>query len=81
MVLNCGVGDTAEMTLEDETGVVIEEFNRENYSKAFTELEELLKNKKSLAERCRKSAEARFDLQSVGGVRYRNIYRRLLAKN
>lgn len=81
IIVNSRVGDTAEITVEDKTGVIIEEFNRENYWKAFIELEKLLENKKSLAERCRESAEARFDLQSVGGARYQKPYRRLLAKD
>ncbi|MBA4184036.1 MAG: glycosyltransferase [Acidobacteria bacterium] len=81
VIVNTGVGDTAEITVEDKTGVIIEEFNRENYRKAFVELEKLLENKKSLTERCRESAEARFDLQSVGGARYQKLYRRLLEKD
>jgi glycosyltransferase involved in cell wall biosynthesis len=81
IIVNTGVGDTAEITVEDKTGVIIEDFNRENYWRVFIELEKLFENKKSLAERCRESAKARFDLQSVGGVRYQKLYRRLLAKD
>jgi len=81
IIINSGVGDTAEITVEDKTSVIIEEFNRENHRKVFMELEKLLENKKSLAERCRESAEARFDLQSIGGARYQKLYRKLLAKD
>lgn len=78
VVTNGGIGDTAEMILEDETGVVIGEFSGESYRRAIEEALKLLESE-DLAERCRTSAEARFDLRTVGGVRYREVYRRLLA--
>ncbi len=81
IVVNSGAGDTGEITAEDKTGVIIEEFNRESYQTAFVELEKLLEDKVGLNERCRESAKARFDLQGVGGERYRNLYRRLLARD
>lgn len=79
IIANSGVGDTSEITAADKTGVIIENFNLQEYEKAFGELEILLKDQSELAERCRSSAEARFNLQSVGGMRYQRIYRRLLA--
>ena len=81
MIANSGVGDTAEITAADRTGVIIEEFSREKYREALNELEKLSENKDDLAARCRESAAARFNLQSVGGARYQRIYRRLLAKD
>ena len=81
IIANDGIGDTTEITIEDKIGVIIEEFSPEKYRKALIELEKLLENKKKLAERCRESAKVRFDLQSVGGARYKNLYRRLLEKD
>jgi glycosyltransferase involved in cell wall biosynthesis len=78
MIANSKVGDTTEMTLEDGVGVIIDDFNRESYKKALEELDELLKNKADLTEKCKNSARKRFDLQTVGGKRYLNIYRKLL---
>jgi glycosyltransferase involved in cell wall biosynthesis len=78
MIANGGVGDTKELTLDDNVGVIIDEFNHESYEKAFDEVNELQKNKEELAERCKSSAIKRFDLKTVGGERYRRIYQKLL---
>jgi glycosyltransferase involved in cell wall biosynthesis len=77
-IVNSGVGDTAEMTREDETGIVIDEFNLESYSDSLSKMEVLLGNRLEIAEKCKKSAEKRFDLEKVGGERYRRIYQKLL---
>jgi glycosyltransferase involved in cell wall biosynthesis len=77
MITNSGVGDTAEMTLEDGVGIIIDEFNRESYEQALTKLENLIRETPNLAERCRESARKRFGLENVGGKRYLNVYRKL----
>ena len=81
LVVNSGVGDTTEFTEADETGVVIENFNTENYRQALAKLDNLLEDKDVLADKCRESARKRFDLFNVGGERYRRIYQRLLTKD
>jgi glycosyltransferase involved in cell wall biosynthesis len=78
MIANSGVGDTKEMTLEDNVGVIIDDFTIESYEKAYDDIAKLLQNKDELAKRCKKSAITRFDLATVGGVRYRRIYQKLL---
>lgn len=80
-VANDGIGDTTEFTEIDRVGVVIKEFNRESYLKSLAKIDEFLEEKEVLADRCKESAKKRFDLESVGGERYRRIYRRLLSKN
>jgi len=80
LIANSKVGDTTEFILEDETGVVIEEFTAENYQKALTELDKLMQNKGDLAEKCRMSARKRFDLINVGGAGYRRLYQKILVK-
>jgi glycosyltransferase involved in cell wall biosynthesis len=81
LVANSRVGDTAELTRADGTGVIIDELTDENYRRALAELERLLENNEELAAKCRASARKRFDLGGVGGERYRRLYRRLLARN
>jgi glycosyltransferase involved in cell wall biosynthesis len=81
IVANDGIGDTTEFTEADATGVIIKDFTPETYQATLTNLESLLQDKAILAERCRASARNRFDLTLIGGARYREIYRRLLAKN
>jgi glycosyltransferase involved in cell wall biosynthesis len=80
IIANDEIGDTTRLTKEDETGVIIKEFNAAEYSAALSELQRLLENKETLSEKCKESARKRFDLISVGGQRYRRIYERLLAK-
>lgn len=77
-VVNMGIGDTTEMTLEDGTGVVIDEFNAESYRNSIKQIEKMLENPEKIAEVCKNSAVKRFDLEKVGGKRYKRIYKRLL---
>lgn len=79
-VVNEGIGDTAEMTVEDRTGAVIEDFSVQSYRKSFGQIEKMLENRRETAQLCKSSAVKRFDLEKVGGERYRKIYRKLLAK-
>jgi glycosyltransferase involved in cell wall biosynthesis len=76
IIANSGVGDVKEHTLSDNVGVIIENFNEEEYSKAMQNVIELTKFN-DLSERCRKSAKERYNLVSVGGVKYRQIYKKL----
>lgn len=77
VIASTGTGDTDEMMKVDRTGVLIENFNTENYRDALLEIERLL-GQPDLAERCKQVARERFDLRDVGGVRYNRLYRNLL---
>jgi len=77
IIANSKVGDTAEQINEDSTGVVIEDFSRETFEKAFEQVIKMLEDKGGLAEKCKASARNRFDLQEVGGKRYAEVYNRL----
>lgn len=78
IITNRGVGDVAEVIEADKTGAVIEIYNREEYLKALAEIENLQKQG-YLADKCRRSAQSRFDLTEVGGAKYRFLYQRLTA--
>ncbi len=80
VVANDGVGDTTELTMADRTGVVIREFTPEAYGQALDELDKMMADGKALSDRCRTSARKRFDLETVGGVRYRRLYSKLTGK-
>jgi hypothetical protein len=58
---------------------VIAEFGRDEYLSALQEIDALRADPK-LAENCRSSAKNRFDLEKIGGEKYRSIYRRLVKK-
>jgi glycosyltransferase involved in cell wall biosynthesis len=77
VICNAGIGDVDEVVETDRVGVIIKELNEETYRQAIDAVEELLRDEGTGA-RCRQSAESRFDLETVGGERYRHLYRRLL---
>ncbi|HEX8491233.1 MAG TPA: glycosyltransferase family 4 protein [Pyrinomonadaceae bacterium] len=77
VICNGGIGDLDEQIATDRVGIIIREFNHGAYGQALTALEELRQDER-LAERCMESARRRFDLEQVGGERYRRLYRNLL---
>jgi glycosyltransferase involved in cell wall biosynthesis len=76
VVCNAGVGDVDEVIEGDRVGVVIREFDDASFLRAL-EAVEALRREGNLAERSRASAERRFDIERVGGAKYRRLYRRL----
>lgn len=79
IVSNSGVGDVDEQLIEDKVGVIIKDFSADSYNKAVGEIDDL-RSAGDLAEKCQKSAMERFDIEKIGGARYRKLYRRLLTK-
>lgn len=73
VIANTGVGDTDKQLTEDRTGVLVDKFEGSTLARAVAETLELLEDD-DLAERCRRSSRARFDLGKVGGERYRRLY-------
>lgn len=76
VVCNAGIGDVDELVKDDRVGVILEKLDAEAYKRALDALGELLQDEKTI-ERCRLSAYNRFDLEKVGGEKYRRLYRRL----
>ncbi len=74
VIANKGVGDVDSLIAEEGIGVLIDDFSRESYLKAIEDLSRL----GEVGAKCREVASARFDLETVGGVRYRRLYKRLL---
>lgn len=79
IIANDGVGDMTAQIIEDRTGVIIETFDDASYAEALEKINAMLSDREELAMRCRASAEKRFDLEKVGGPRYRRLYVNLLA--
>lgn len=77
VICNSGIGDITEQIKGTGTGVVIDNFESASYLAAVKELLEM-KKRSNLPEVCRSAAKERFDLQTVGGPRYRGLYKRLL---
>ncbi len=77
IISNKGVGDVDELINNDKVGVILDDFSFQSYSKAFDEAVKL-KNERGFAERSRSSAKNRFELEEVGGAKYRSVYKRIL---
>jgi glycosyltransferase involved in cell wall biosynthesis len=77
VITNAGIGDLDDVIAEDNVGVILDAFNQESYRRALEGMKALLLDR-GIADRCRESARKRFDLTSVGGARYRRLYRRVL---
>lgn len=77
VVCNAGVGDVDAVVEGERVGVIVRELGAEAYGAALAEVE-ALGREPGIAERCRDAARRRFDLTTVGGPRYRRLYRRLL---
>lgn len=73
IIANPGVGDVDELIKKNRVGVLVESFSEVGYTKALEELEAL----GDIGGRCRAVAEANFDLETIGGARYRRLYSQL----
>ncbi|MFT3743913.1 MAG: glycosyltransferase [Pyrinomonadaceae bacterium] len=76
VIANSGVGDVDELIQTENVGLLIDEFSGEAYQNAIYRLRRL----GNIGYRCREVALRRFDLETVGGVRYRRLYERLFCK-
>ena len=74
MIVNPGIGDVDSLIKEDGVGILVRGFDHDNYFEALSQLKAL----GDVRERCRESAKAGFDLENVGGKRYRRLYQAML---
>jgi glycosyltransferase involved in cell wall biosynthesis len=76
VISSAGIGDLDEVIEGDRVGVQVRRFDEESYRAALRSAELLLSDP-GVRDRCRECARRRFDLQTVGGPRYRRLYRRV----
>jgi glycosyltransferase involved in cell wall biosynthesis len=74
ILTNSGVGDVDAQITENNVGVIVERFDRKCYLDSLNQLKEL----GDIRQRCRDTAKLLFDLETVGGTRYRRIYTRII---
>lgn len=79
VVCNGGVGDTEDLLLNEKVGVVLRAFDEKSYREA-AEAALALAEDAGAPDRSKRVARACFDLVEIGGVGYRNVYRRLEEK-
>lgn len=76
VVTNAGIGDMDEIIGKENVGVVINDFDAATLTAAVTAALELLEDEK-IADRCVSAARRNFDLTTVGGAAYRQLYQRI----
>ena len=74
IIANSGVGDVDELIETEKVGLLVDRFGHKAYLETITKLRRL----GNVAERCREVAIRRFDLETVGGERYRRLYAKIL---
>jgi glycosyltransferase involved in cell wall biosynthesis len=78
-ICNAGIGDTDEILTRERVGVIVHNFDEESFDEA-ARAALALAGDADVSARCIETAHRYFDLKSVGGVGYRNAYRRLAAQ-
>lgn len=78
VVSNAGIGDTDDLLTREKVGVIVREFNQATYAEAADGVLALLAEP-GIRLRCMEIARRKFDLHEVGGVGYREVYRRIEA--
>ncbi len=76
VVCNAGIGDMDKLVERERIGVVLHDFDEATYRTTAACALALAEDAEVRA-RCMRAAQAHFDLQTVGGQRYINVYRRL----
>lgn len=74
IIANAGVGDLNELIEAYRIGALIRHFDEVEYDRALAEIEAFTEDRK----RVRAVALSEFGLQNIGGIRYRQIYSKLL---
>jgi glycosyltransferase involved in cell wall biosynthesis len=74
VIANEGVGDVDDLIRERKVGHILQGLAPEDYKRAIEEIKGL----SDVQDRCRALASTEFDLEQVGGARYRSIYENLL---
>jgi glycosyltransferase involved in cell wall biosynthesis len=77
IVTNAGVGDVDTLIEHNEVGTIIDDFSSDSYKKALIRVAAL----GDISAKCRESARKEFDLEKIGGERYRRLYDRLLSEH
>jgi glycosyltransferase involved in cell wall biosynthesis len=76
VIANAGVGDVDSLIVANDVGAVAATLDEGSYKSALEEVSELI----GIRERAIATAHREFDLERIGGERYRRLYRRLSNK-
>lgn len=70
IIANSGVGDVDALIAENGVGVLIDDFDDGSYRAAIRTVLQI----GDVSDRCRAVAKEHFDLETIGGTRYRRLY-------
>jgi len=76
VISTTGIGDLDAHIEEGRAGVLLHSLDRQAYADALRAVEALRRDP-DLGDRCRQEARMRYDLETVGGARYRRLYETL----
>ena len=76
VICNSGIGDTDELVEREKVGVVIQNFDQGSYETAAAKAVEIAADPR-ISDRARRVAQQYFDLKTVGGRSYVDVYRKL----
>jgi len=74
---SAGIGDMDRVMVDDRTGVVLSSWDPAAIARAWADMETLERDP-DMPARCRRTAETRFHLRAVAGVRYQRLYHRVM---
>lgn len=80
VIANGGIGDMDRLILENDLGVVIDDFSEKDLSNAADKVLDLLEQN-GIDRKCSRLSTENFHLTNIGGESYRNVYRRILQSN
>ena len=78
LVINAGIGDSDALITDWNAGVLISQLDPEGFDRAYAELEAFTNNNGARA-KARKVAETVFDLDTIAGQRYSELYEKVLS--
>jgi glycosyltransferase involved in cell wall biosynthesis len=73
VVINSGIGDTADVVKDNKIGVVLDGFSVDLYSKATSQLKGLIPEGEPLRKKCRDAAERYYALKNACRL-YKKVY-------
>jgi len=78
--MNVGIGDSDALITDENVGVLIHNFGRQDYARAVVEIEGFASDAGQTRRRAREVAAKLFDLRRVGIERYTRLYERLVER-
>jgi glycosyltransferase involved in cell wall biosynthesis len=80
LVINAGVGDSDLLINEWQAGVLLEDFNDDDFAKSAQAVENIVREPRA-KESAREVAEKVFDLETIAGERYASLYEKVFSQD